>query len=100
MGFETNSDNDASCTELKYRPFLTDLANDYKQIKFINLSIISLGIFGNCSDYFLRLCMERGINNGDLHFIISKISSLIIRSIYCIFCLRNKPWPSQELRSY
>ena len=65
MGFETNLDNNASRKELEYRP-LADLANDYMQIKFINLFISSLGIFGNGSDSFLKLCMERGINNGDL----------------------------------
>ena len=79
VGFETNSNNNASRKELKYRPLLTDLANDYKQIKFITLSSSSLGIFGNCSDSFLKLCMERGINNGDLNFIISKISKIVIR---------------------
>ena len=100
VGFETNLNNNASRKELKYRPLLTDLANDYKQINFINLSISSLGIFGNCSDSFLKLCMERGINNGDLNFIISKISIIIIRSTYYIFCMRNKPWPNPELLSY
>ena len=100
MGFETNLNNNASRKELKYHPLLTDLANDYKQIKVINLSISSLGIFGNCSDSFLKLCMERGINNGDLNFIISKICNIIIRSTYYIFCMRNKPWPDPELLSY
>ena len=97
LGFETN--NNASRKELKYHPLLTDLANDCKQIKFTNLYISSLGIFGNCSDSFLKLCMERGINNGDLTFIISKISNIIIRSTYYIFCMRNKPWPNPELLS-
>ena len=31
MDFETNLNNNASRKELKYRPHLTDLANDYKQ---------------------------------------------------------------------
>ena len=30
VGFETNLSNNARCKELKYRPLLTDLANDYK----------------------------------------------------------------------
>ena len=100
LGFETNLNNNSSRKELKYRPLLIDLARGYKQITFINLSISSLGIFGNCSDSFLKLCMERGINNGDLKFIISKISSIIIRSTYYIFCMKNKPWPNPGLLSY
>ena len=70
VGFETNLSNNVSRKELKYHPLLTDLANDYKQNKFINLSISSLGIFGIRSDSFFKLCMERGVNNGDLNFII------------------------------
>ena len=85
MGFETNLSNNARRKELKYRPLLIDLADDYKQIKFINLSISSLGIFGNCSDSFLKLRIEIGINNCNLNFIISKISNTIIRSTYYIF---------------
>ena len=100
VGFEANLSNNASRKELKYRPLLTDLANDYKQIKSINLSISSLGIFGSCSDSFLKLCMERSINNGDLNFIMSEISSIIIRSTCYIFCMRNKSWPNPELLSY
>ena len=100
VGFETNLNNNARRKELKYRPLLTDLANDYKQVKFINLSISCLGIFGNSSDSFLKLYMERGISNGDLNFIISKISTIIIRSTYYIFCIRNKPWSNPELLSY
>ena len=100
VGFETNLSNNARRKELKYRPPLTDLANDYKQVKFINHSINCLDIFGNSSDSFRKLCMERGINNGDLNFIISKISSIIIRSTYYIFCMRNKPWSNSPLLSY
>ena len=38
VGFETNLNNNAYHKELKYRPLLTDLAHDYKQVKFINIA--------------------------------------------------------------
>ena len=66
VGFETTLNNNARHKELKYRPLLTDLANDYKQVKFINLTISCLGTFGNSSDSFLKLCMERGLSNGEI----------------------------------
>ena len=100
MGLETNLNDNARRKELKYRPILTDLANDYKQVKLINLSIRCLGIFGNSSDSFLKLYMERGSNNGDLNFIISKISTIIIPSTCYIFCMKNKPRSNPELLSY
>ena len=100
VGFETNLNTNTRCKELKYRPLLTDLANDYTQVKFINLTISCLGIFGNSSDSFLKLWMERGFSNSDLNFIISKISTTTIRSTYFIFCTRKKPWSNPELLSY
>ena len=100
VGFETNLDNNAHRKELKYHPLLTDLAKDYNKIKFVNLSISCLGMFGNSSDSFLQMCNERGINNHDLRLIISKLSTIIIRTTYYIFCMRNKAWCGPELLSY
>ena len=47
-------------------------------------------IFGNSSDSFLQMCNERGIDNHDFRFIISKLSTIIIRTTYYIFCKTNK----------
>ena len=100
VGFETNLDNNAHRKELKYRPLLTDLAKDYNKIEFVNLCISCLGIFGNSSDSFLQMCNERGIENLDLRFIISKLSTIIIRTTYYIFCMRNKAWSDPEILNY
>ena len=100
VGFETDLKNNAHRKELKYRPLLSDLATDYKQVKFANLCISCLGIFGNSSDSFLKLCIERGIDNSDPNFIISKFSTIIIRSTYYIFCMRNKTWTYPEFFNY
>ena len=100
VGFETNLDNNAHRKELKYRPLLTDLAKDYNKIEFVNLCISCLGIFGNSSDSFLQMCNERGIENHDLRFIISKLSTIIIRTTYYIFCMRNKAWCDPEILNY
>ena len=100
VGFETNLDNNAHRKELKYRPLLTDLAKDYNKIRFVNLCISCLGIFGNSSDSFLQMCNERGIENHDLRFIISKLSTIIIRTTYYIFCMRNKAWCDPEILNY
>ena len=100
MGFEANLNNNARRKELINRPLLTDLTNDYQQVKFINICISCLDIFRNSSDSFLKLCIERGIENRDLNFIISKLSTIVIRSTYPIFCKRNKAWSDPELLNY
>ena len=97
VGFETNLNNNAHRKELKYRPLLSDLATDYKEIKFVNLCISCLGIFGTSSNSFLKMCNDSGIDTHHLNFIISKLSTIVIRTTYYIFCMRNKPWCDPEL---
>ena len=100
VGFETNLANNARRKELKYRSLVTDLSNDYHSIEFINLSISCLGIFGQSSESFLTMCTKLGFDNQDLNFIISKLSTIAIRTTFYIFCMRNKPWCNPELLSY
>ena len=99
VGFETNLANNARRKELKYRSLVTDLSNDYHSIEFINLSISCLGIFGQSSESFLTMCTKLGFDNQHLNFIISKLSTIAIRTTYYIFCMRNKPWCNPELLS-
>ena len=62
VSFETNLNINASRKELKYRPLQVDLDKAYDRIKFVNLCISSLGIFGNSSDSFLQVCHDIGID--------------------------------------
>ena len=100
VGFETNLANNAHRKELKYHSLLTDLVNEYHSVEFINLSISCLGIFGQSSKSFLSMCTELGFDSQHLHFNISKLSAIAIRTTYYIFCMRNKPWCNPELLSY
>ena len=47
VGFETNLNNNPNRKNLKYRSLRADLAKDFNKIKFVNLSVSCLGIFGN-----------------------------------------------------
>ena len=100
MGFEKNLNINASHKELKYRPLLVDLDKAYSRIEFVNLCRSSLGIFSNSSDSFLQMCNDIGINKRHLNFIVTKLCTIIIRTTYYIFCIRNKPWGQPELLSY
>ena len=85
MGFETNLNINASRKMLKYRPLLVDLDNAYDRIEFVYLCISSLGIFGNSSDSFLQMCNDIGIDKHNLNFIVTKLSTIIIRTTHYIF---------------
>ena len=97
---ETNLDINSHREEEKYRSLLKDLSCDYRQVQFVNLSMSCLGIFGQSSDSFLEMCKCIGIDQSHLNYIFKKISSIIIRTTYYIFCSRNKPWSNPELLSY
>ena len=67
---------------IKYRSLLADLAKDYNKIKFVNLFVSCLGIFGSSSESFLQMRSETDIDNRHLKFIISKLSKKVIRKTY------------------
>ena len=100
VGLDTNLAGNARRKELKYHSLVTDLTNDYHSIEFINLSLSSLGIFGQSSESFLEMCTKLGFDNQHLNFPISKLSTIAIRATYFIFCMRNKPWCIPVLLGY
>ena len=100
VGFETNLKNNANRKFNKYRYLLNDLSSKYRQVKFLNLSISSLGIFGQSCDSFIQMCNDLTTNTGHTNFIFTKLTSIIIRTTYYIFCMRNRPWTNPELLSY
>ena len=89
VGFEKNLKNNASRKFEKYRSLLHDLKSKYRFVKFGHFSISSLGIFGQSCDSFTQRCTDQSINTGHTNYIITKLTSMIIR-----------PWINPELLSY
>ena len=100
VGFETNLNNNASRKFEKYRYLLHDLKSKYRLFKFVNLSISSLGIFGQSCNSFVEICADLSINTGHTNYLKTKVTKIIIRTTYYIFCMRNKPWTNPELLPY
>ena len=75
----------------KYHYLLHDLKSKYPLVKFVNLFISSLGIFGQSCNSFIEMCTDVSINTGHTNYIITKSTNIIIRTTYYIFCKRNKP---------
>ena len=92
VGFETNPGNNASRKFTEYRYLLSDLTSKYRHVEFVNLSIGSLGIFGQSCDI--------AINTGHTNYIIAKFTSIIMLTTFYIFCMRNKLWTNPDLLSY
>ena len=56
--FETNIDNDASRAYKKCRSLKQELSSNYHEVKFMNVSVSSLGIFGNSCDAHIQMCKD------------------------------------------
>ena len=58
VGFETNLHSNAERKHGKHHQLTRDLSSDFYNIKFINLSLGALGIFGNSCDPFIDMWKE------------------------------------------
>ena len=97
IGFETNLNCNAERKRLKYARLVSDLRPRFKSVIFVNLSISSLGIFSDSCSSFLEMCDSLSIDDQHKRYLISKLSTISIRTTYYIFCCRNKTWTNQEL---
>ena len=101
VGFATNINLNAERKKDKYMQLTRDLSSKYHGVKFINLSISSLGIFGkSCNSFMAIMCNDLNIDKQQLNYALRKITAIIIRSSYYIFCLRNKLWTNPDLLAY
>ena len=73
VGFETNLDNNVDRKFSKYRYLLNDLTSKYRHVKLVNLSIGSLGIFGQSSDSFIQMFSDLTIDKAHTNYIIAKL---------------------------
>ena len=55
FGFETNVDDNANREDKRYHSLRHELSSKYHKVKFVNISISSLGIFGNSCDIFIQM---------------------------------------------
>ena len=57
-------------------------------------------MFGQAYESLFDLCKELSIEQSHLNYIAIKMTTIIIRTTYYIFCMRTKPWTDPELLSY
>ena len=97
VGFETNLNSNAERKHEKYYQLTRDLSSEFHSVKFINLSLSALGILGRSCESFIDMCKELEFDKLHTEFIVQTLSTIIIRSTYYIFCMRNKPWTNPDL---
>ena len=83
----------------KCKTLITDLNSTYPDIKFVNLSMNALEIFGFPFDSLLSMFKDFNLDQNQ-NCIIKKVVSVAIRCTYYAFCRRNKSWPNPELLDF
>ena len=98
--FESNITINSDRKLAKYRPLFNSLRTNYTSIRFVNLSMSALGIFGTSSDTLLQMLQDLHLNANVQNNIVKKASNIAIRCSYYIYCRRNKQWTCPDLLSY
>ena len=92
VAFESNLNNNAVRKKEKYR--------NYRCVRFVNLSMSSLGVFSDEYSTFLDMMNDIGIDKKQQIDIIKKMINIAIRATYYIFCCRNRNSESPVLMQF
>ena len=97
VGFETDLKINLDRKLKKYLPLISDQENNFDKVRFVNISISSLGVFGQSANTFIDMLKDLTFDEQHIRYVKKKIISTCIRASYYIFCQRNKDWTSPEL---
>ena len=100
VDFETNIDLNLQRKHDECLQLTHELSSMYCCVRLINLSISSLGIFGNSCKSFTEMCNDLDVEKQHMMHVLRKTTYIIIRSTFYIFCMRNKPWTNPDLLVY
>ena len=76
------------------------MSRNYRCVRFVNLSVSSLGVFSDEYSMFLDMMNDIGIDKKHQLCVIKKMINIAIRATYYIFCCRNRNWDSPDLMQF
>ena len=79
---------------------INELSRNYRCVRFVNLSMSSLGVFSDECSTFFDMMNDIGIDKKQQRYIIKKMINIAIRATYYIFCSRNRNWDSPDLMQF
>ena len=68
VGYQTNLENNVKRKKDKYRELVKQLNQDFNEVKFLNLSMSSLGIFAQECSSFLEILANVGLMGRQMYF--------------------------------
>ena len=97
VGFESNLQVNANRKRQKYLDLIEEQKTNYDKVKFINLSLSTLGVFSRSAENFDEMLRSLKLDAQYSKYIKKKIVNMCIRTSYYIFCTRNKEWDNPKL---
>ena len=97
VGFETSLQKNVERKKLKYKELIREQNEHFNSVKFVNLSISSLGVFSKECSTFIEILNDFGFQKQHQNYCIRRMTTIAIRTKYYIFCCRNKEWMNPEL---
>ena len=76
------------------------MSRNYRCVRFVNLSMSSLGVFSDECSTFFDMMNDIGIDKKQQRYIIKKMINIAIRATYYIFCCRNRNWDNPDLMQF
>ena len=100
VGFETNLGNIAKRNKGKYKNLEANFKSRYKKVKFISIVICTLSVFDSSSVDFLEMLEDLKFDKTCRHYVFKKVMAIAVRTLYYVFCRRNKDWDNPELMAF
>ena len=100
VGFESNHNNNAVRKKEIYLNLINEMSRKYRCVRFVNLSMSSLGVFSDECSTFLDMMNDICIDKKQQRYIIKKMINIAIRATYYIFCCRNRNWDSPDVMQF
>ncbi|CAB4044403.1 Hypothetical predicted protein, partial [Paramuricea clavata] len=88
-----------SVKKSKYKELIREQNDHFNSVKFVNLSISSLGVLSKECSTFIEMLNDFGFQKQHQNYCIRRMTTIAIRTTYHIFCCRNKEWMNPELLS-
>ena len=98
VGFESNLNNNEVRKKEEYLNLIKEMSRNYRWVKFVNLSMSSLGVFSDECSTFLDMMNDIDIDKKQQHYIIKKRDKYYIA--ISSFCCRNRNWDSPDLTQF
>ena len=99
VGFESNLTVNANRKHQNYNDLIKEQESNFIKVKFVNLSLSTLRVFGRASDSFDNMLRNLQFDSQQSKYIKKKIVTTCIQTSYYIFCKRNKVWDNPKLMS-